>query len=62
MQKSGSYFYDGLDNTGFRFGVGFEVCQDPLKTGSMSDPRIRIDRAVLNQADDSREVRWQRVA
>lgn len=58
IRQSGCYFNDCFDNTGFRLGVGFEVCQHAFKTGAMSDPRISVDGPVLNQADDACEIWW----
>src|SRR5437879_1443513 len=55
-------FDDGLDHTRLWHGVRRKDVDQLLERGPMSDPRARVDRAVLDKSDDTCEVGRQRVA
>lgn len=49
-------FDDRLNDTGFRFRKAIKVANHVIKAGSVSDPGIRVDRAVFYESDDAGEV------
>src|SRR5579862_3149163 len=53
---------DGLDHPGLRLGPAREQPDHLAEARLMGDPRAGIDAALLDQADDAREVARQGVA
>ncbi len=51
-----------FDHARFRLRVRRELFDQLIKATTMRDPRPRVDAARFDQADDLREIVWQRVA
>ena len=49
---------DRFDNTGFWFCQAIEFGHDSINVRAVRNPRISVDRAVFNEANDSGEV-WR---